>query len=307
MESLDTVFAHAAVWVTDTPASTTQIPLAIGAAAAILLCVRMALRHRRSVPDIFTLRQVVRRDVATVTNSLGAGTPDGRDPSVLLCEDRRSPASEAFRVLRTRLLLMAQEGKLRHVLITSAGPGEGKTMISANVAVAAAHAGRKVLLVDADLPRPRLCSAFHVANDPGLSQLMRENGAVTEDVLRRFCQPTNVPNLTFLPAGSPAAGAAELFAGDRMREIVAAFGAAYDLVVYDSPPVLSVADPTVLAGHVDGVLLVVRVAQYPRDAVQQAHRELAAVHAKVIGIVLNGVESGSHGGYYGHYRYAYHD
>ncbi|MFI5394721.1 MAG: CpsD/CapB family tyrosine-protein kinase [Candidatus Binatia bacterium] len=307
MESLGTAFARAAVWVTGAPASTAQIPLVIGAAAAMLLLVRMALRRRLSVPDILAARPAVERDAATVTGRISAGTHDDKESAVLLCEDRRSPASEAFRVLRTRLLLMAQEGKLRHVLITSAGPGEGKTMISANVAVAAAHAGRKVLLVDADLPRPRLCSAFHVANDPGLVQLLHENGAVTEEVLRRFCQSTSVPNLTVLPAGSPAGGAAELFAGARMLQIVAAFGAAYDLVVYDSPPVLSVADPTVLAGHVDGILLVVRVGEYPRDAIQQAHRELAAVHAKVIGVVLNGVESGSQGSYYGHYRYAYHD
>jgi capsular exopolysaccharide synthesis family protein len=283
---------------------TLQIVVTIGTVAALLSFVGVAVRRRRADGDM----TLIARPANPATG--GAAPPpavsDG-EPPVTLIEDRRAPASEAFRVLRTRLLIMANEGKLRHVLITSSGPGEGKTMTAANLAVAIAQAGRKVLLVDADLARPRLRTAFQLDNDPGLSQLLREDGAVTEDVLSRFCQATRVANLSFLAAGSPADGAAELFAGARMRAVVSAFGAAYDLVVYDSPPVLSVADPTVLAGVVDGVLLVVRVGMYPSDAIQQANRELTAVHAKLIGVVLNGVEAGSRGGYYGHYRYAYHD
>jgi len=280
-----------------------QVLVTVGTIAALLSFATVAVRRWRANGEISLFRAVADPSPGAVAP---AAVPN-RDSPVILVEDRRAPAAEAFRVLRTRLLIMAGEGKLRHVLITSSGPGEGKTMTAANLAVAAAHAGRKVLLVDADLPRPRLYTAFGLDNDPGLSQLLREQGGMDAEVLQRFCRPTRVANLSVLCAGSPADGAAELFASAHMRELVSAFGTLYDLVLYDSPPVLSLADPGVLAGVVDGVLLVVRVGTYPRYAVQQAARELTAVRAKLLGIVLNGVEADARGGYYGHYRYAYHD
>ncbi len=220
--------------------------------------------------------------------------------------DHRSLAREAFRGLRTHLLLLVQEGNLRHLLITSAGPGEGKTTVAANLAMATAHAGYRVLLVDADLHRPRLHDIYDLANDKGLADVLQDDsGRQLAAVIGELVRPSGVPNLQVLPAGGLPTEAAEIFAGNRMRDAIAAFGSSYDLVLYDSPPVLSLADPTVLAPLVDGVLLVVRAGQHPREAIRQAGTELAAVHAKMIGAVLNGVETGTGSTYYGHYNYRY--
>lgn len=232
---------------------------------------------------------------------------DSNGKPLILCNGARSPATEAFRGMRTQLLLLVRQGQLRHLLITSTGPGEGKSTVAANIALVTARAGQKVLLVDADLHRPQLHTLFGVANQAGLAELLRNPGGspVDASAATRFCLDTNVPNLSLLPAGELPADAAEIFAGTAMREIVAALGASYDLVIYDAPPVLSVADPTVLAAYADGVLLVVRVGLYPRDAIQQAHATLVAVHAKLIGAVLNGFETATGGAYYGYYRYPY--
>lgn len=224
----------------------------------------------------------------------------------ILCNGRRTAGSEAFRVLRTQMLLLVQERRLRHLLITSSGPGEGKSTVAANLAVATARAGHRVLLVDADLHRPRLAGLFRLPDAPGLGELLsRRNGESLETAIRRCARRTGVPNLAVLPAGAVRADTAEMFAGAAMRDLVAALAGAYELIVFDSPPVLSVADPTILAAQVDGVLMVVRVGCYPREAVSFANAELQAVSAHVLGVVLNGVESGADGAYYGHYRYPY--
>jgi capsular exopolysaccharide synthesis family protein len=266
---------------------------------------------------LFIVRRRRRAALHAATRRADRQTPDIHVPDdprtaaapVLLCNGRTSSATEAFRAIRTQIIIMMRQRKLRHLVITSTGPGEGKSTIAANLALVTARAGHRVLLVDADLHRPQLHDIFAVANTPGLAELLQDADRQTIDaaLLQRFCQPSGIPNLQLLPAGHLGVDGAEIFAGESMRAAVATFASEYELVIYDSPPVLSVADPTVLAAFADGVLLIVRAGRYPRDAIQQAYAVLEGVQAKLIGAILNGVDAttGEYGGYSGYYRYPY--
>ncbi len=285
-------------------AALTSLAAAAAAAAAILAAVGV-LRRKCLAWEALHLEAPVAALPVPIASPAGLRPAAPREaPPCILVDGNRSPGAEAFRTLRTRILLLAQEQTLRSIQTTSAGPGEGKSTVAANLAIATARAGFRVLLVDADCHRRRLHGIFGLAGLKGFTDLLAHRGQPVEELAQALCLPTRYANLSLLPAGSALENTAELFAHSRLDEAVQALARMYELVIYDSPPVLSVADPAVLAPHMDGVLLVVRAGMYPREAVQQAHAELAGVHARMLGVVLNGIEPGT-GGYYGHYRYAY--
>jgi capsular exopolysaccharide synthesis family protein len=285
-------------------ASPALIWLPIILIAVPLFVAIFAIRRRRLQPHVAAVAAAADNSSAVNATASTLATP------LMLCNGTPTPATEAFRSMRTQLIVMMRQRKLRHLVITSTGPGEGKSTIAANLALVTARAGYRVLLVDADMHRPQLHTIFSIANDRGFTDILHnpEGHTVDPTFVSRFCHATAVPQLTVLTAGAQPDAAAELFAEATLRAAVAAFGAEFDLIIYDSPPVLSVADPTVLAALADGVLLVVRAGRYPRDAIQQAYAALAAVDAKLIGAVLNAVDVGAgseYSGYHGYYRYAY--
>ncbi len=289
------------------PSAALTAALLAGALASVIVLSLTSLRQRRLATTSGVLSAAppappqARRMPAALPPAESA-TP----PVVLVGDHARSAAGEAFRSLRTQLLLAVRDGNLRHLQITSTGPGEGKTTVAANTAAAVARAGHRVLLVDADLHRPRLHAIFGAPAERGLATLLQMGEAgLRRGAAEPFLAATPIANLKLLPAGGEPSAAAEVLCGNSLRPLMESLAEEFDLIVYDTPPVLSVADPTVLAAQVDGVLLVVRVGQYPRDAIQQAHAELAAVDAKLLGAVLNGVESGTGAAYHGHYRYSY--
>jgi len=270
--------------------------------ALLALVVVVARRRRRSSKPVGS-------DAAPATHPPNGSAAVTTAP-LLLCNGTHTPATEVFRGIRTQLLVMMRQRQLRHVMITSTGPGEGKSTVAANLALVTARAGHRVLLVDADLHRPQLHVLFALPNRAGLTDLLHNPQALTVDpeLVKQFCHKSGTANLTLLPAGAPPEDAAELFTDAALRGVMAAFAAEFDLIIYDSPPVLSVADPTALAALADGVFLVVRAGRYPRDAIQQAYAALGQVHAKLLGAVLNGVDAGMGGeyaGYQAYYRYAY--
>jgi tyrosine-protein kinase Etk/Wzc len=191
-------------------------------------------------------------------------------------------SAEAYRALRTKLLFLRERLPLRTLVVTSASVGEGKTTTAANIATALAQQGLRTLLVDCDLRRPRLHRLFGLPRAPGLTDLLK-NSAQTHEAIR----PTAVDGLHLLPRGNPTSQPAELLGGDWMVAALRHLGREYDMVVIDTPPLLSASDAASLAGRADGVLLVLRAGQTRRAMAQEAMHQLAAVGATVIGAVLN--------------------
>ncbi|MBI4329592.1 MAG: polysaccharide biosynthesis tyrosine autokinase [Chloroflexi bacterium] len=213
----------------------------------------------------------------------------------------RSPAAEAFRVLRTNLDLSRVDKPVQTLLVTSAAPSEGKTFTAANLAVASAQAGKRVILVDADLRRPSAHRLFGLANGQGLTNLILDPTIDLSVVL----QNTNVSGLRVLLGGPIPPNPAELLGSNHMRQVLASLRTQSDTVIFDSPPVLLVADAAILSSQMDGTLLVVESARTRTDIVKRAVDALTKVGGTIIGVSLNKVARGRRGGYYYYYAYSY--
>jgi polysaccharide biosynthesis transport protein len=189
---------------------------------------------------------------------------------------------EAYRVLRTRMLLSPDAARARSVVITSAIAGEGKSTTAANLAAAFAWEGRRVLLIDADLWRGRLHRLFSTRRSPGLADCLLHEEPVAEAF-----RSTEIATLSFMPGGRTAGPPSDLITGQRMPRFLAQMREHFDLVLIDTPPVLTAAETAVLSTSADGVVLVVRAGHTEREAVQHAVREIKAVGARLVGAVLN--------------------
>ena len=211
-------------------------------------------------------------------------------------------AVEAYRVLRTNLQFVSVDRPLRTVMITSAAPSEGKTLTAGNLAVALAQAGKQVTLVDADLHRPRQHRLFSLRNNVGLTTALLDGNAAPEDLV----QPTAVPGLSVLTSGPLPPNPAELLASGHMHALIEKLADRADIVVFDTPPVMALADAAVLGSQVDGVLVVVRAGQTRRELARQAVAALRQANARIVGALLNRVAPRS-GGYYYYYYDRYGD
>lgn len=218
------------------------------------------------------------------------------DPSTIVFSERHNPheGAEQFRTLRARLYQMRDVSPLKKVLITSAVAAEGKTFIATNLAQAIARErDRKVLLIDGDLRSARLHLPLGAPLSPGLSEYLRDEASEAEII-----QHGQEGNLCFIAGGNSAeSNASELLSNGRLQKLLDRVAPLFDWVIVDSPPCLPVADASVLAGFVDGVLLVVRAKATPSATAQKARHELKK--RNVIGVVLNAAEeSEAYGGYY---------
>ncbi len=199
--------------------------------------------------------------------------------------DPRSPVAEAYRSLRTNLEFASLDHPLRTLLLTSPGPDEGKSTTLANLAVTTAQAGRRVIIADCDLRRPRQHEIFKVSNSVGLTTMIRDERALAQPPL----QETEVSGLRVLPSGPPPPNPAELLASQRMSQIIQRLVELADLVLFDAPPIVAVTDAAVLASKVDGVLLIINAGSTKRQFAQRAKELLDRVNARLIGAVLNNV------------------
>jgi capsular exopolysaccharide synthesis family protein len=225
----------------------------------------------------------------------------------LISGNSRSLLAEAYRGLRTSVLLSAAGRPPKVILVTSGMPGEGKTTTTINTAVALAQLGVQVLIIDADLRRPSVHKAFGAEHNRGLSTYLSHGGE-----LHQLIQPLSVPNLSLLACGPIPPNPAELVSSEKMKELLKLVSERYDHILIDSPPLINVTDPVILSTMVDGVLLVVHGGKSKRNIVARARRELANVGAKIFGVVLNNVNLKSEGYddyYYARYyqSYGYHD
>jgi capsular exopolysaccharide synthesis family protein len=212
---------------------------------------------------------------------------------------------EAFRNLRTGLIWSDGGESLRTLVVTSAAPGEGKTMTAANLAVTLAYDGLRVLLVDCDIRRPRVHGLFQLPRAPGLMELLRASSD-PEAPQPRAIRETPVARLSVLTCGALPVNAANLLSGTRMRLLLRELQEQFDIIVLDTPPVLATADACIVASLTDGVLLVVRAGTTDKNAAQRAYQQLSNVGARVVGTVLNdpGGEVAKEGDYYYPYDYA---
>jgi polysaccharide biosynthesis transport protein len=204
--------------------------------------------------------------------------------------------AEAFRGLRTNILFSAAEDGCRSIVVTSTGPSEGKTMVASNLAVGMAQAGQRVLLIDADMRRPRGHEVFGISVDPGLSNLL-VNAAKASEVVQR----TETENLWVMPAGKTPPNPAELLGSKRFADLLVSLKDHFDLVVIDTPPVMAVTDAAIVAHRASGVLFVIASDQTSRHAAQQALDQLEHARARFVGAVLNRVDLENNGYYYARY------
>ncbi|MDT8410268.1 MAG: polysaccharide biosynthesis tyrosine autokinase [Wenzhouxiangellaceae bacterium] len=216
----------------------------------------------------------------------------------------KSSVSEAFRSLRTSLMFSTPEGMPNTILVTSPGPGDGKTTTSINLATVMAQNGSRVLLIDADLRKPRLHRDFGKPQSPGLTN--RIAGKQTDANESSSILATDVEGLFLMPSGPSAPNPAELLSSERMRKIVAMNGRAFDHVIIDTAPILGLADSMVLSRLVDGVIVVTQAGKTAKDTIKTSMRRLAQVRAPVLGVVLNAVDLDSPDyAYYSSYYYNY--
>lgn len=210
------------------------------------------------------------------------------DPTinVFVNSDPSTPGAEQFRTLRSRLYQLRGTQPLRTVLVTSSIPGEGKTFVSSNLAQAIVRQpDRRALLIDADLRRPRLHLPLGAPLAPGLTDYLR--GETDECGVIQYGHQMN---LCFIPGGNEVTNPSELLSNGRLKALLDRMALVFDWIILDSPPCLPVADPSVLAGMCDGVLLVVRSGSTPSELAQKAGQELQGKN--IIGVVLNAVERG---------------
>jgi len=218
-------------------------------------------------------------------------TPDQRT-MLFFGDDENRIGSEEFRTLRSRLYQIREKLPLKKLMITSALPKEGKSFVGANLAqVMVRQHGRRVLMIDADLRSPGMHRHLGAPQNPGLSEyLMGECDEVS--VLQRG----PMENLFFLPAGRVVSGAPELLANGRLKLLLQRVEPLFDWIILDSPPVIPVADSTVLANFCDGILMVVRSNSTPADLARQAREEFQ--DKLLLGVVLNGAQAGNQSKYY---------
>lgn len=216
----------------------------------------------------------------------GAAAGHGRTLAPVLCNYHRprSAESEAYRAVRTALLFSAGAEGNRVIQITSPNPGDGKTILVANAAISMAQSGKKVLLIDAELRKPGLDRLWETAGQTGLASVIAGEVEIQDAV-----QDSGIANLWLLPCGPIPPDPAELLSSPRFSELIAVVREQYDYVLIDSPPVLAVTDPCVVAARVDGVLLTVRISQDTRQQAQRANAILSAIGANVLGLVVTGV------------------
>ncbi|MFN2599068.1 MAG: polysaccharide biosynthesis tyrosine autokinase, partial [Pyrinomonadaceae bacterium] len=230
--------------------------------------------------------------------SLAARTPapaNGSESTALaLIEEVRSPVAEAYRHLRTSLLLSSAGQPPRSILVTSSQPSEGKTTTAVNIAVMLAQTGAEVLLLDCDLRRPRVHSHFRLPNARGVTNYLSGEAQISSLIQEYDKQP----NLKIITSGPVPPNAAELLGSEQMRRLLQLLGENFQHIVIDSPPAISFTDASILSTMVDGVMLVVHGGRSSRAVVRRAKQQLLDVGAHIFGIVLNNVKQDSPDYYY---------
>lgn len=244
------------------------------------------IEHLLSVPFLGLLPLIeTRKDPASTSIGRAALEQQTLDRDNYVMQHPASTPAECARFIRTNLMFMSPDKPMKTLVVTSAGPQEGKTTTAVSLSVVMAQAGSRTLIVDTDMRRPRLHRVFGMANDVGISSVI-----VGEATLEQAIRKSTTENLDVLVCGPMPPNPAELLHTDRFREIVAELGKRYDRVIFDTPPAGPVTDPVVLGTQVDGTILVVKCEKTNKALAQMTIRMLRDAKARVLGAVLNDVD-----------------
>ena len=215
--------------------------------------------------------------------------------------DSKHQLSEAYSSIRTFLLFSSADKPPKVMMVTSSRRQEGKTTTSINTAISLTKSNAKAVLIDADMRRPRIHKVFKLGNEDGLSSFLSGNRAFGDDLIKH----TDIPNLDVITSGPLPPNPAELLSSYRLRELIDGLSPLYNFIIFDTPPLLGLADAAIASTLADGVILVVRSGSTPRDAAVQARKVLESVNAKVLGVVLNAINENNlkYGHSYYHYYY----
>jgi succinoglycan biosynthesis transport protein ExoP len=277
-------------------------PLNIVLGAVVGLALGVALAVLKEMLDTRIRNQ---RDVELVTDTPILGgivyDPKAAERPLIVQADPRSPRAESFRTLRTNLQFLDVGREERSFVITSSIQSEGKSTSAANLAITLAEAGSRVLIVDADLRRPKLADYMGLEGAVGLTDILIGN-AEPNDVIQAWGRN----NLFVLPAGQIPPNPSELLGSSAMTRLIEEFDRAFDVVLYDAPPLLPVTDAAILARTVGGTIIVVAIGRTHRNQLRGAVNALAAVDTPISGLVLTMLpEKGPDAYGYGHYGYSY--
>jgi capsular exopolysaccharide synthesis family protein len=234
------------------------------------------------------------------------GKAEGPETQIELLphHSRRSTIAEAYRAFRTALLL-SQAGGVHTVVMTSALPSEGKTSTALNLAAVLGQLGRRVLLIDGDLHKPRLHEVFRVSNRHGLVSILAENDDPTKAIVQ-----TQVPGVFLLPAGPTTPNPSGLLSSKAMAALLRIAREKFDHIIIDTPPVSPISDALLLGSLADGVVLCVKAGRTPRDLVARVRDDIYRANVRILGVLLNNLEqdgSGAYGKYYYQHYYTEHD
>lgn len=250
-----------------------------------------------------TIDSIPKRRLLLVGNTEKPEEEDLTNSELLIYADSRSSLAEAYRQLRTSILLSTAGHAPKSLLITSSLPSEGKTTTATNTAISLAQTGAKVLIIDADMRRPRLHSVFNVGNGEGLSTIL--SSELNDAEILKVIKTDEGTKLNLLTSGPIPPNPAELIGSEQMANLLKTLQKHFTHVVVDSPPITSFTDGVLIASMVDGVILVVHSGKSSRQVVRRAKQLLQDVGAKIFGVVLNNVNLRSQDNYY-YYQSYYH-
>ncbi|WP_139991067.1 CpsD/CapB family tyrosine-protein kinase [Paenibacillus paridis] len=204
---------------------------------------------------------------------------------IITVTNPRSPISESYRALRTNIEFSSIDEQLQVLMVSSAGPGEGKSTTITNLAVTFAQSEKRVVLIDADLRKPTAHHTFSISNRYGLSSVISQQCSLEEAI-----QMSDIPNLDVITSGAIPPNPAEMMNSKRMTLIIEKLRQMYDIILIDTPPLLAVTDAQIVATKSDGVILVVDQGKVKREIASKAVKNLESVNAKILGVVLNNVK-----------------
>lgn len=208
----------------------------------------------------------------------------------------KSPISEQYRTIRTNIEFSSIDEKIRSIMVTSSGPGEGKSTTTANLAVVFAQQGKRVLLIDADLRKPTVHYTFGITNTFGLTNVLTRQMELKDAI-----KTTNEELLHVLPSGPIPPNPAELLSSRGMKEFFEEAKDAYDMIIFDTPPVLAVTDAQILSNQCDGTVLVISSGRTEIEAAAKTKELLEAANGKILGVVLNNKKMSKNNNYYYYY------
>jgi capsular exopolysaccharide synthesis family protein len=228
-----------------------------------------------------------------------AEVTSGFERDLVVHNQPRSVVAECCRTIRTNLSFMSTDKQLRAILITSPGPAEGKSTLAISLAITMANSGKRVLLIDTDLRRPRIHKAFSIALRGGITSILAGEQTIAECV-----QPTMVESLSVLPCGPIPPNPPELLHTTKFAQLLEELKGRFDLLVLDSPPVGVVTDAAIIGPQLDGAILVAESGRTTRDALSHGFRQMRDVGTTMLGCVLNDVDLARNGAYGGYYYYS---